>query len=565
VAPNSTVTGRKDTQMKSQDGISGGEHVARALEALGVRCVFAVASVHNLPIVDAIERSRGVRIVMTRHEQGAVHAADAYARVSGELGVALTSTGPGTANAMGGLFEANSHGSPVMLITAQVPIAYYGSTSGYVHEAERQVPMLESVTRATFSVRRTADIAETLLRAATSALRTPCRPTAVEIPIDLQYATATAPECRPIRLAPSCPDPTIVDEFVRMLAAAQRPLLWVGAGIYESAASGSLLRFAERLRAPVVTTHDGKGAFPESHSLSLGSNAPAPSVRKLIAEADLVIAAGNRFPMYETDYWSVRIDGQLVHVHSDPDVIGRSYQPALAVHADPGRTLEVVLGRNDWAPASAVWQERTASVRREVFAATRASLGADHAAICDSIRRHLPPDGVVVRDLTIPTYAWGDRLLAVDVPRRALRPASSAIGPGIPFGIGAALASGQTSVVIHGDGGAMLTIGELATAAQYNVPVIVCVFCDGGYGVLRIVESRTFGERRSGVNMPTPDFAAIAAGMGLRAASVQTPDEFEHEFAAAVAHKGPSLIAVDMTKLQEPIIVQHPGWHLGER
>ena len=547
------------------DDLNGGEHVVRALEALGVSYVFGVASVHNLPIVDAIERSTSVQLIMMRHEQGAVHAADAYARVSGKLGVALTSTGPGTANAMGGLFEANYHGSPVLLITAQVPIAYYGSASGYVHEAERQVPMLEQVTRATFSVRRTKDITDTLLRAAEAALRQPCRPTAVEVPIDLQYETAPIADRRPIDLAPTCPSPESVARLAGFLSKARRPLLWVGSGIYESDGADVLFAFAERLKAPIVTTHDGKGAFPESHSLSLGARAAAPAVRKLIADADLVLALGNRFPMYETDYWDVQIKGALVHVHSDPNVIGRAYQPAFAIHADPGRTLHAVMERSDWMPSDPEWLVQVAAARDQAIAGVRASVGPDHAAICDSIRRHLPSDGVVVRDLTILAYTWGDRLLPIDVPRRALRPASSAIGPGVPFGIGAALGCSRPTVVIHGDGGIMLSLGELATIAQYRLPVIVCVFCDGGYGVLRLVESLTFGQRRSGVDMPGPDFALVATGLGLPATTVATSADFERAFAAAIARGGPALISVDMTGMQQPKMAQHPGWHLGSR
>jgi acetolactate synthase-1/2/3 large subunit len=204
-------------------------------------------------------------------------------------------------------------------------------------------------------------------------------------------------------------------------------------------------------------------------------------------------------------------------------------------------------------------------VRGAALAATRKAAGADHAAICDSVRRHLPQGGVVVRDLTIPTYAWGDRLLPVDTPRRALRPASSAIGPGLPFGVGAALGSGEVTVVLHGDGGVMLTLGELATIVQYKLPVVVCVFSDNGYGILRYVQSLTFGKQGDGVDMPVLDFAALGRALGLDAVSVETAQQFDDAFSAAVARKSPSLIAVDMTKLQPPTLSHHPGWHLGSR
>ena len=553
-----------ETKAVAMRKFNGADQAVRALEALGVGHVFLVASVHNLPLVEALGRSP-IEIIMCRHEQGAVHAADAYSRVSGKLGVAIVSTGPGTANAMGGLFEAYSNGSPVMLITGQVPTAFYGATYGYVHEAERQVPMLESLTRATFTVRRADDVGETLLRAGSAALRPPFRPTAVEVPIDLQYADALDKKYKPIRLAPAAPQANDIALFAELLSQAKRPLVWLGGGIYESPDTGVILEFVERLRAPVVTNYDAKGAVPDSHPLVLGCRAPAPGVRELIAQADLVVGIGNRFAMYETDYWTVPIDGKLVHILSDADSIGRAYQPELAISAEPVAAIGAVMQFNNWGASAEDWQRRARSVREAALAATRKSIGEDHAAICDSVRRHLPPGGVVVRDLTIPTYSWGDRLLPIDTPRRALRPASSAIGPGLPFGVGAALGCGEVTVVLHGDGGIMLSLGELATIAQYKLPIIVCVFSDNGYGILRFVQSVTFGEHGDGVDMPTPDFAAVGRAIGLHATSIDTVAQFDREFAAAVARKGPTLIAVDMSKLQPPKLNHHPGWHLGSR
>jgi acetolactate synthase-1/2/3 large subunit len=552
------------TKASASGQFRGADQVVRALQALDVAHVFVIASVHNLPIVDALQRSQ-IQAVMCRHEQGAVHAADAYARVTGKLGVAIVSTGPGTANAMGGLFEANYYGSPVMLITGQVPVAFYGSTSGYVHEAERQIPMLESVTRAAFSVRRAADIADTVLRAASAALRAPFRPTAVEIPIDLQYAETQEVDCRIINFRPAAPDRTVVARFAELLKSSLRPLLWIGSGIYDSQEIGVLASFVDRLRAPVITNYDAKGAVPDNHPLVLGCRAAAPGVRELIADADLVIGVGNRFPMYETDYWTVPINGALVHIHSDAEVIGRSYYPALAINADPAATLAAAMAFDDWRSASDAWQQRAIGLKAKALSATRAAAGQDHAAICDSVRRHLPASGVVVRDLTIPTYVWGDRLLPIDVARRSLRPAASAIGPGLPFAIGAALGTGEVTVVLHGDGGVMLSLGELATAVQYRLPIIVCVFCDNGYGILRFVQDVTFGGMHGCVDMPTPDFAGFASAVGMRSASVDNAAAFDREFAIAVAKKEPTLIAVDMTKLQPPKLNHPPGWHLGDR
>src|SRR5687768_931881 len=183
--------------------VTGGEAVVAALRALGVEQVFGIVSVHNLPIVDALGRAPDLRFVPVRHEQAAAQAADGAARATGRLGVALTSTGPGTANAMGGLFEAGFASSPVLLITGQVDTKWLGKGKGVLHEAERQLDMLIPLTRRAESVRRTEDIVPTLLRAGVDAQTGRPQPCAVEIPIDLQYASLELPEVP----APAVPRP----------------------------------------------------------------------------------------------------------------------------------------------------------------------------------------------------------------------------------------------------------------------------------------------------------------------------------------------------------------------
>jgi acetolactate synthase-1/2/3 large subunit len=182
-------------------------------------------------------------------------------------------------------------------------------------------------------------------------------------------------------------------------------------------------------------------------------------------------------------------------------------------------------------------------------AAIRKQMGPDHERIMQTIRGALPRDGNIVRDATVPAYIWGNRLLPVLTPRTSLTTTSAAIGPGLPLAIGAAVATGAKTVVIQGDGGFMLHIGELATAAQYRLPVIVCVFNDGGYGVLRAIQQMRFDGRNTGVDIATPDFVKVADGMGVRAEAVRSAAEFEAAFGRAMAHDGPVLLDIDMRAL----------------
>jgi len=176
--------------------MTGGEAVVAALKALGVDTVFGIVSIHNVPTLDAIARSSSIEFIACRHEQGAVHAADGYARASGKLGVALTSTGPGAANAMGGLFEANYASSPVLMITGQVETSEFGRGRGTIHQAEQQLLMLRTVTKRAEHIERADDIAPVIMSVALDMLSGRPGPGAIEIPIDLQYAPAEVAELR---------------------------------------------------------------------------------------------------------------------------------------------------------------------------------------------------------------------------------------------------------------------------------------------------------------------------------------------------------------------------------
>ena len=256
---------------------TGADLVADSLDALGVTVVFGIVSVHNLPILDAIRRREHIRFVTVRHEQAAVHAADAYARVSGRLGVALVSTGPGTANAVPGLYEASFASSPVLLLTGQVDSAQYGRGIGFLHEAEQQVPMLRTVTRRVESVRHTDGIAGAILRTAADCVTGRPMPGAVEIPIDLQYGPTTAPPpgASPTP-GPFVPNPRRLAQAAEVLARGARPVLWAGGGVVRAGAGPALLALAEALQAPVVTSLHGRGAIPEDHPLCLARCRPGP-------------------------------------------------------------------------------------------------------------------------------------------------------------------------------------------------------------------------------------------------------------------------------------------------
>jgi len=530
--------------------MTGGEAVVAALKALDVRHVFGIVSVHNIPIYDAILRDGTITPVSVRHEQGAVHAADGYSRATGKLGVAIVSTGPGTMNAMPGLFEAGFASSRVLLITGQIDSVYYSKGKGFLHEAPRQTETLRSVTRLTESVRRTEDIAETVVRVARDVMTGRPQPGAVEIPIDHQYGKAPVDVPHVEGWPRQQPSKESVASAVELLAGAKRPLIWAGGGVITADASEELRQLAEYLGAPVVTSVNGRGAIPEDHPLALGPLSNDPALDPVITHADVVFAVGTRFQGAATRNWTLEIPGKLVHLDADPGVIGRNYPPALSMVTDARLGLAAIVRALSSRAAEPAFAESAQGAAGQARAAIRKQIGPDYAAIMDTMREVLPRDANIVRDATVPAYLWGNRLIPVLEPRTSIMSTSAAIGPGLPLAIGAAIGSGRKTALIQGDGGFMLNIAELATAAQYKAPVIVCLFNDGGYGVLRTIQARTFEGRQTGVDLGSPDFPAVAEGMGVRAERVRGVADFREVFRRAVESDGPVLLDIDMSALE---------------
>jgi acetolactate synthase-1/2/3 large subunit len=543
------VTSAGSTGYQGARRRTGGQAVAATLAALGVERVFGIVSVHNAPIVDAIEAHDRIAFVPVRHEQSAVHAADALARVSGGLGVSVASTGPGTTNCMTGLLEAATASSPVLLITGQVPTSSYGKRRGALHEAERQVDMLRTVARDVASIATVEEIPGRLMDMARAALAGRRQPTAVEIPIDLQYAEAETaiPVASPPQ--PVGPPEDAVRQAAAILSESRRPLIYAGGGVIGADAADALRTLAERLGAPVLTTVNGRGSLSEDHPLALGTiPARFPQFAELLQKADVMLAVGTRFQGPATASWSLPMPARLLHLDIDPRVIGLNYRTELAMVGDARRGLESLArhlepdvfrtdaGHGAWA----------ASLRDRVRDAMRVEIGPDQAAIMDSIRAVAPPETVIVRDATLAAYLWADRLLPIHLPRTSIRPTTGSIGPGLAFAMGASQAA--PTVLIVGDGGAISALGEIASIAEQGRLLVICLFNDGGYGILRAVQDRRFS-RHAGVDLRTPDFVGLAQSVGMEASRVASAGQFASAFETAMRGFGPTLIEADVAAL----------------
>ncbi|MCZ6618075.1 MAG: thiamine pyrophosphate-binding protein, partial [Gammaproteobacteria bacterium] len=503
--------------------LTGGDAVYETLRALGVCHVFGIPSVHNLPIFDAITRGGDIEPIIVRNEQAAAHSADGYARASGKLGVILASTGPGTTNTVTGLYEASFASSGVLLITGQVDSVYYRKGKGPGHQADNQVQMLQSVVRHVESVRHTQTIPAAINRAVAAIQEGRPQPAAVEIPIDLQYARADmtippAPETRPLANIGD------IEQAATLLAEANKRVIIAGGGAQGAAAQVTAL--AVSLGAPVFTSVNGRGVIPEDHELSMGSSFAANPMRKLLEEADVVLAIGTWFHGGPHN-WNINLSGKLIHIDIDPHSHGLVFDTAINIIGDAGDAVEAIAKRLNANPGDADYTRALARARDEISAGARKRLGEDTAAIMDHMRNQMGRDDVLVRDMTIPAYLWANQFFPIFSARRTMNPTSGAIGPGLPLANGAALASQRKTVLIQGDGGFMVHIGELTTTVQYNLPLVICVFTDGGYGVLRGFQTNQFEGRLVGVNLVTPNFTGLANSVGMAAEAVSSVAGFE--------------------------------------
>jgi acetolactate synthase-1/2/3 large subunit len=529
---------------------TGADLIARALADLGVRHVFGIVSIHNMPILDAINRLGATRIIDVRHEQAGTHAADGYARATGGLGVMIASTGPGTTNVVTGLYEARYASSRALVITGQAETRFYGKGLGYVHEAENQLPMLQTVARRVESPRHIDQLAPALTAVISDMFTGRPAPGAIEVPIDLQYAEArevkfTLPEGA--TFAPRVGD---VEAAVKRIDGAHRRVILAGGGVIAAGAGAALAELAEMLDAPVVTTVDGRGAIPETDPRCIGNFYTSAGMYQAIAGADLTIAVGTRFAVgVDGQGQRLRPPGELLQIDIDPNMIGRTHTAAIGMVADARLALEALnAGLADTAPNDGQFNETVYEARDGVREAMRRRLGADFAPIMDAMRAHLPDDGLCVRDSTIAAYNFGNQLLPILAPRTSIGPSSGAIGPGLPLAIGAAIGSGKPALVIHGDGGFMFHATELATAAQYRVPIVVCVMNDHGYGVLRWLQDTRFG-RINETDLGRMDFVKIVEGMGVPGERVASVAEFDAALGRGFAADGPYLLDVDMERL----------------
>ncbi|HEX6024743.1 MAG TPA: thiamine pyrophosphate-binding protein [Solirubrobacter sp.] len=525
---------------------TGSEVIVDKLQAAGVEVCFGLPGVHNLALWDALRESP-IRLVGVRHEQAAAYAADGFARATGRLGVALTTTGPGAANTLGAVGEAWAGRSPVLVIATDIPstLRRPGEYRGVLHETDGQSAMFAPVVKSVHVALDADAVAPAAAAAVASAVAAPTRPAYLEVATDLLSAEVGADERRASREAVRAVD---VAAAVRVLDDASRPLLWVGGGARD--AGEPIRRLAERLAAPALTTYGAAGVLPPGHPCLVGLPPHVEAAGRLWDEADVVLAIGSDLDGVQT---------QNFMQPQPPTLIAAGLERPTNYRVDV--FLEGDAGDVAFALAEGVRERDGVPDLGAVRAAACGDLDATALRFLDAIRFAVPADANVVVDMCIPGY-WLAGFYTPAAPRRLQVPLGwGTLGYAFPAALGAALSGTGPTVSVSGDGGFLFACGELATMAQEQIPLTAVIVDDGGYGMLRY-DQELSGAQTYGVDLHTPDFVALAESFGVRAEAVDGLDDaFGEALASHVAAGGPSvLVARTPTPLVPPPNTS-PNWY----
>ncbi|MBG6183243.1 acetolactate synthase-1/2/3 large subunit [Arthrobacter sp. CAN_A214] len=541
-APPQPVSGQRN----------GGDLVVETLTALGATTVFGIPGQHALGLFDALSRSR-LTFVSSRVENNSAFAADGFARATGEVGVLFLSTGPGALTSLAGLQEAYATGVPMVVIASQIPLEGLGARrKGMLHQLDDQKASAANVSKSQRLIQHASGIPSAIQDAWTEAVSSPQGPVWIEVPQNVLLDPVMVPAVEDALAEPFDNPPRIelVREALAWLNQSKRPAIVAGGGTRRGNSEEWLLSIAEKLGAPVVCSPGGNGAFPWRHELSLQSWVEDRHVTEVLEDADLLLVIGSSLGEVTSNYFTLEPRGRIIQIDAEPRVL-ESNRPALGIRADAGQALKAIdegladldRRRTDGYDAVALVAETLAKVQARLDSQ---DLGMERRFLAD-IREAAPDDMQTFWDMTISAYwAWS----CWDARSGQFHSAQGAggLGYGFPGAIGGAVGLGSKGknprvLAVSGDGSAMYSIAELATARQHDLSVTWLIVDDGGYGILREYMEGAFG-KATATELSRPDFVKLAESFGVPARRVE-PSGVRQALEESFAAEGPNVVVVE--------------------
>jgi acetolactate synthase-1/2/3 large subunit len=541
---------------------TGAEILVQSLLAEGVDTIFGYPGGAVLPIYDALYDS-GLRHILTRHEQGAAHAADGYARASGKTGVCLATSGPGATNLVTGIANAYMDSIPMVAITGQVVTSLLGKDS--FQEADITGITLP-ITKHNYLVKDVRDLAQTVREAFYIARTGRQGPVLIDIPRDVSGGTADYADPGPARLpgyiVNTKPDPEQVARAVKAIEESERPVIYAGGGVINGGAHEELLRLAEMLLVPVATTLMGLGGFPGNHPLSVGMLGMHGSkyANYAVSECDLLIGVGVRFDDRVTSKLEAFAPGAtIIHIDIDPAEIGKNVGVDIPVVGDVRNSLQEIIERlqprleSRWRDKIQNWKKeypiefvengrlKPQEVIRELYNVTRGEV-----RVVTDVGQH---------------QMWAAHYYTYHRPRTFITSGGlGTMGFGFPAALGVQVACPDDTVLcISGDGSFQMNLQELATAVYYKLPVKVAILNNGYLGMVRQWQELFYNRRYSYTEITGPDFVKLAESYGAVGMRVNQKSQVREAVEEALRVPGPVVIDFPIEREENVLPMVPPG------
>ena len=563
--------------------MSGAKVLLESLEKQNVEVIFGILGGAILPVYDALCGNEKIRHILARHEQGAAHAAEGYARASGRVGVCMATSGPGATNLVTGIANAFMDSSPMIAITGQVPSTGVNSSYMIGRDAFQEADIIgitTPITKHNYQPRTIAEIQPMVNAAFYIASTGRPGPVLIDMPKNVQSDIAEVElgitdkiEARGYKPA-SEPDLSKISEAANLLAEAIEPMILAGGGVISSNASDELMQMSDLLMAPVATTFMGKGAFPEGHPLSVGCIGMHgnPAANRLIGEADVLLAVGTRF----SDRATANLDtfapnAKKIHIDIDAAEIGKNIEVDVPIVGDAKVSLKLLYAAvTKKLPRMKVsaWSKRVKEAKEQLSPLLKdRPKDLVPKALLIELRKLLPADAIVTTEVG-QNQMWSALYFQALKPRTFISSGGlGTMGFGFPAAIGAKVACPDRPVVdIAGDGSFIMTEQELACSVSEKIPVIVIVLNNSVLGMVAQWQRTLYNRRYMAVNLgKTPDMVKLAEAYGAQGFRVNSIEEFQKAVKTALNSKVTTVIDVPIGSEQDVVPFVPPGCGLPQQ
>jgi acetolactate synthase-1/2/3 large subunit len=519
---------------------NGGQILVEALIRNAVDTIYCVPGESYLPVLDALHDATSIRTIVTRHEGAASNMADAYGKLTGRPGICFVTRGPGATHASNGVHTAKQDSTPMILFVGQIESSFKG------REAFQEVDytqMFGGLAKWATEIDSIERIPEIVSKAFSIAMSGRPGPVVIALPEEVLFGSADVADAQPVRITRAAPDSVALEEMRELLATAKQPLVIVGGTGWDADSTKALQRFVHANHLPVAASFRRQDLFDnrDPHYVGQLGLGTSPKLLERVKSSDLLLVIGSRLSETVSQGYTLIESPSptqpMIHVHPDPQELNRVYQSTLPILSSLSSFAHAVAALEP--VASNAWKSWTDAARADYLEHSTPPLphpqlaGVDMGSVVAHLNEVLPDNAVITNGAGNYTV-WVHRFYRYRKPATELAPTNGAMGYGLPASIAAKLHDPQQTVICFaGDGCFMMYPQELATAMQYNAPIVVIVVNNGMLATIRMHQEREYPGRVSATELANPDFIALAKSFGAHAERVERSEDFPAAFQRA--------------------------------